>query len=266
MKGVNAAKAAFIIALVLTASPTAHAEFRGKGSWVGRMLTESVAEADESPGRPRDIAADDEDDGAMGADDSVADTETQSARDVLNKLMKHPTEPVYDPLRPMSGRWVRCRANGAASQDTSASVPASASPAPYVLDRFSSSDRAHFTRTIVSAIDASCKNVISSERFSYECGSLDKRSLECKLTKREAKAGSANAPWTESKIAGSEKPVRVSFKGLETGKKKKKRSTATPKTRDPRKLEVVMDGETFALEFEPSAPKAAATPAAKPAN
>ncbi len=245
------AGAALTALLMFASASSARAEFHGKGSWVGRILSESVAEADESANA------------AVSEDES--EREQESARDALNKLMKHPTYPDYDPLRPMSGRWVRCRANGPGALDSAkgqeapktadVSVPASAKSAPFVLDRFSSSDRAHFTHTVINAVDSACKNVLDSERSTYECSSADKRTLECKLTKRETKSGSG--AWIDTKVSsGAEKPLRLSFKGVEP--RKKKRAAAT-KPRDPRKLELTFGGETYALDFEPAA--AAAKPA-----
>lgn len=228
------ARALLASAMTTLALPTmARAEFRGKGSIVGRILSESVPEAEAS------------------ATASAKPEEGKIiSREALNALMKRPTEPVYDPLRPMSGRWVRCQS--ATTMSTSVCEKPSckaANEAPAVQsrqDRYSSWDRSHFTHTVSFASDKDCKTVVSQERTNYECASVDKTALSCKAMKRETKVG--GAAWTSVKVAGDEKPVALSFLGI--GKKKK-----SVKPRDPRKLEARIGGETVSLVFEPSPPR-----------
>jgi hypothetical protein len=221
--------AGLLLAAILMPSQS-HAEFRGKGSIVGRILSESVAEAEspeaKSPAPSKDAAK-----------ESETETERPISRDALNALMKHPTEPDYDPLRPMSGRWVRCQTN------SSGEVPGVKSQ----QDRYSSSDRSHFTHTISRASDLDCKTVVSQDRATYECSSADKKTLSCKVTKRETRAG--GGAWSPVKLGGNEKSIKLSFAGAE--KKTKKKRT---KARDPRKLEARINDEPVLLEFEPSNP------------
>ena len=180
---------------------------------------------------------------ARAADDDESNEKEQPiTRDQLNAIMKHPTEPDYDPLRPMSGRWVRCQNSR--------------------QDRFSSTDRSHFTRTISFAADTDCKNSTSEERSTYECTSIDKKNLRCKMTKREQRVGSGSqaitkVAWSPLAVAPAEPTVKLSFSGVETSKKKKK-----TKPSDKLTLHLVPEGgesQTFELEFVPSAPRATKT-------
>ena len=158
-------------------------------------------------------------------------------KESLAAIMKHPTEPHYDQLMPMSGRWVRCQAS--AGNPTSGSTQ----------DRFSSTDRTHFTHVTAKASDGECKVIVSERRNSYECESMNKETLACKLTKVETKTGEADyvlMKQTESELAGS--TLKLSLKL--SGQKKKKSEL------DTRKLEVriVNDSsdegaETYALTF-----------------
>jgi hypothetical protein len=220
---------ALMAAAILALPQAAHAEFRGKGSVVGRILSESVSEAEASVEKLKPSPS------ARPAAGKVI------SREALNALMKRPTEPVYDPLRPMSGRWVRC-------QSATTRTPAVQSH----QDRYSSWDRSHFTHTVSFASDKDCKTVVSQERTSYECSAVDKKVLSCKAVKRETKAG--GAAWVLAKVASGEKPIELSFLGLgKNGIGKKKKSA---KTHDPRKLEARIGGETVSLVFEPAPPRA----------
>lgn len=236
-------KALLTCAVILVLTPSAgHAKFRGKGSVVGRLLSESVAEA-ASPKAKREASADDDSEMGEGSDDVESnENEKPISRDALNALMKHPTEPVYDPLRQMSGKWVRCIPNPEVQKQAADSVPASVSPPLFIQDRFSSTDRTHFTRTITGAGDRECKTLLNAERSMYECTSADKKAMFCKLTRRETRTGSS--VWTPTKLTGQEKSVKLSFPGQHSKRSKKK------KARDPRRLEVRLDDETFTLDFE----------------
>ncbi len=202
-----------LLAVAIFAAPiAARAEFHGKGSVVGRILSESVAIAEDPTPTP-------------------SPTPVTISRESLNALMKHPTEPVFDPLRPMSGRWVRCEKS--------------------VQDRYSSSDREHFTHTVVKTSDPECKSAVSEERTTYECASADKLTLTCKVIKLETKA--SGGTWATAKLTGHEVPLKLSFIGVEKPGKHRKKS------HDPRKLElrIVPEGgqpESVHLEFVPSNP------------
>lgn len=235
---------ALLAAAIFAAPVAAQAEFHGKGSVVGRILSESVAAAEDPTPTP-------------------SPTPVSISRESLNALMKHPTEPVFDPLRPMSGRWVRCQrvieqsapvaqSGSQAVCDKPGCTPNTIHAATHsVQDRYSSSDREHFTHTVVSASDSECKTVISEERKTYECASADKTTLSCKVTKLESKAG--GGAWTTEKLTGSEGPLKLSFVGVEKPGKHRK------KAHDPRTLElrIVPEGgqpESVHLEFVPSTP------------
>lgn len=151
-------------------------------------------------------------------------------REPLAAIMKHPTEPHYDPLRPMSGHWVRCRANG--SEQSAGSIQ----------DMYSSSDRSHFSQTVAKSADGECKTIQSEERTNYECSTADEQTLSCKILTRESKVG--DGAWSlikmsESDLAGSS--IKLSFIGLPSVRSKKARArlseSSAPRS-DGRKLEL----------------------------
>jgi hypothetical protein len=220
------------------------AEFRGKGSVVGRILSESVAEAESL----KDESSDD------------AESEPPISKEALNALMKHPTEPDYDPLRPMSGRWVRCQSvvSQSAPPPTEACTKPGCKPIGETTvvksrqDRYSSSDHSHFTHTVSMASDSDCKTVVTQDRTTYECRAAEKKRLSCSVAKREARIGLAGA-WIPEKSATDERPIQLSFPGIE----KKKKSKRARKAHDPRTLELRIDDQPIELEFEPTPPNAA---------
>ena len=224
-------------------SSQVRAEYRGKGSIVGRILSESVAEAENPTPSP---------------------TPAPISRESLNALMKHPTEPVFDPLRPMSGNWVRCQGVIADSKTIAQSKSQSACTQPgctpnlppvpterSVQDRYSSFDREHFTHTLSHASDGDCKTIFREERTTYECSAAEKLTLDCKVTKVETKTG--GGAWATSQLTGHEAPLKLSFVGIEKPGKHRKKS------RDPRKLElrIVPEGsepQAVKLEFASANP------------
>lgn len=159
-------------------------------------------------------------------------------KEALAAIMKHPTEPHYDLLLPMSGRWVSCHSKGAEST------------AGATQERFSSSDRSHFTRSIIEMKDNECKTALSEERRSYDCAVVSKEALACHLVKTENKMG--EGPWvtaaqTEQDLAAAALKLVLKSSG------KKKRAAA-----GSRRLEVRLSpqaggqAETFRLDFSPA--------------
>jgi hypothetical protein len=188
---------------------------------------------------------------------SSPSTPSPISREELAAIMKHPTEPHYDPLRPMSGRWVRCRpaepketAPAAAAANTAA--PSAVAPVRSIQDRYSSSDRSHFTHAVVRASDSDCKTAVSEERTSYECTQTATPALTCKVLKKELKAGSG--AWLPTKTS-EDSSIKLTFVGAKKRRKRKK-------TREPRQLEIRIapeaggEPELIRLEFVPSVPHA----------
>ena len=163
-------------------------------------------------------------------------------KEALAAIMKHPTEPHYDLLLPMSGRWVNCQASSAGSAEGAKQ------------ERFSSSDRSHFTRTIVFTSDADCKTSVREERKSFECSSLSKESLACHLLKTEKKAG--DAPWavvlqSDAELAASGLKLVLKTDGKSHGKMKN--SAIKSRHLDVRLVsERRGESESFKLDFSPA--------------
>jgi hypothetical protein len=179
------------------------------------------------------------------------------SREALSALMKHPTEPHYDLLRPMSGRWIRCRKNG------NESTPGSASGS--TQDLYSSSDRSHFSHTIARSSDGECKTLLSEVRTSYECAVSSKQTLSCKALKTETKTGSG--AWLPVKLSDSDlkgSTLKVSFVGLSSARPNKKAhlkaDEGAERRTDGRKLELrivsdaTSESESIQLDFSPVGP------------
>ncbi len=172
------------------------------------------------------------------------------SREALAAIMKHPTEPRFDPLRPLSGRWIRCRPNE--------NDPAFGS----TQDRYSSSDRSHFSHLLAKASDKECKSILNEQRTSYECDSSNKQTLSCKALKIEMKTG--DGPWALVKMSDSDlegSSLKLSFVGLPTQSHKTKKHSqsedaAKPKS-DGHKLELRLtpdatgEAESVQLDFSP---------------
>jgi hypothetical protein len=139
----------------------------------------------------------------------------------------------------MSGRWVRCLTNGA--EPTSGSIQ----------DRFSSSDRAHFSRTELKASDDSCKTVLSESRTNYECTPAGETTLTCKVVKKESKVG--DGAWAPVKLSDadlSNQAIKLAFLGLENKSRHKSKRLSKIEDEFPADSQPG-NGRTLELRIEP---------------
>ncbi len=114
------------------------------------------------------------------ADQAVHASATPVDKLSLNALMKHPSVPNFDRLRPMSGEWVRCKAAAPQSKGSQ-------------QDRFSSTDSSHFTRVTGQYSDGDCKDRMAETRTSWVCEPSTNELLSCRLLKEET---GSNGAWT----------------------------------------------------------------------
>lgn len=185
--------------------------------------------------------------------------------------MKHPTEPNYDPLLPLSGEW--------ATECESVAPGPGVKAAP--LSRnviYSSTDHSHFTRTTSSYSDGGCTKPYADERVTFECAEASREHLDCGEAKRESRGAGASA-WAA--VASQHEPVSLEFVGLPSrhpkkhGSKKRPsksslKSSSKPASEDKRTLEIRAAepgeaAETIHLNFVVPAPAPAPVRAPAPA-
>lgn len=243
------------LSLIATSS-TSFASYVPKGSWVGRAFNEWAESAAANASTTTRVAA--SDGAADGAGEDASAESNESERPIspesLAALMKHPTEPHYDLLRPLSGAWGVCETG---AQDGGVQS---------VEQRFSSTDRTHLTRSVVRASDSACKTAVSETRTSYECSALDKKSVSCKAQKQESRAGGgAFAADSVSPDVLAKSDMKLTFLNLESKKKKRAKHVHAGSTGSEgvRPLEIrvnpVAGGEaqSYRLEFLPEIASAA---------